>query len=224
LVAVVAVGLTAAGCGSEKAAQPSGSDRAESTQAALTPADTRSGLTETQFEELEQMLVAMLPLDDLDEDVGTEKADRVLEDITAACSGVDRKDPLLEAMVDGCEEAVERLAATDTDCDSADECGEAMLDLADMLEDIARTVRENRPTIARAVSDRRCREVMSDSEELAVFEQAVPLYRRMAAAISSGDQAAYRATMRDLEPIEARSDALPSGRDRLRQFRRVCRP
>lgn len=219
-VLLAAMAALAMGCGSSDGSDGEGN----STVATVSTYETASGLSQPQYEALEELLVAILPLDKIDVTKDLEKAQRVLDEAAAACSDVDRGDPLLAAMVDGCERTLATLAALDPDCSSASQCGQAMGSLAEAVDDLARTARANQPTIARAVSRPACREALLSSEVLEVAEFSVPVYRQAADAIGNADQEAYAALEDDMAAIDTRSEALPSQRQELERFRRNCRP
>ncbi len=214
---VVAATTLAIGCGSD------GSEEA-STPEKIEPAATRSGLSQQQFDELEQLLVSMLPLDDIDVTKDPAKAQSVLDDAAKACTQVDSDDALLAAMVDGCERTLATLASTSPDCSTADECGQALSDLADTVDELISTVRENQPTIAAAVTDDGCEEVLLSSEQVDAFEPAAPVYRRAGAAISAEDPAAFAGIEQDMAKVQGSLNELPTNREQLAQFRRSCRP
>jgi hypothetical protein len=217
ILVVVAAMTLAIGCGSDDSEEAS-------TAAKVEPAATQSGLSQQQFDELEQLLVSMLPLDEIDVTKNPAKARSVLDDAAEACAQVAGDDALLAAMVDGCERTMATLASTSPDCTSAKECGQALSDLADTVDELISTVRDNEPTIAAAVTDDDCEEVLLSAEQVDAFEPAVPVYRRAAAAISSEDPAAYAGIEQDMTELQASLDDVPTNREQLEQFRRSCRP
>lgn len=166
----------------------------------------------------------MLPLDEIDASKSPEKAQRVLDDAAAVCSSVNRKDPLLAAMVDGCERTLATVAAVDPNCASADQCQQAMRSLGESMDELVRTVRKNQPTIERAVSNAACRETMLAGEAIEVAELSASVYRQAADAIGAADQDALTDLEDDMAAIDARNEALPSQRQQLERFRRDCRP
>lgn len=220
LAVVLAAVALASGCGSSgDAGEASGAERA--TDAAR---EAGSGLSQHQYDELEEMLVAMLPLDEVAGTTDPKAIRARLAEAAAACGEVDRRDPLLAAMVDGCERTFAAFGSSAMDCSTAAVCGRAMASVADAMDELATTVRENQPTIARAVPAGPCLDVLLSAEEVETAEAAVPVFRRAAKAIASGDPAAIAAVEDDMADVEARESELPSVREELRGFRRHCRP
>jgi hypothetical protein len=217
---VAGLAALAIGCGSSDEADREG----DSTVAAVSAHDTASGLSRRQYDALEELMVAMVPLDETDGPQDQGKTQRALDDVAAACSEVDRGDPLLAAMVDGCERILGSLAAADPDCSSASRCAAVFRSLADAMGDLARTARKNQPTIDRGVSDAHCRQAMLSTEATEVAELAASVYRRAGDAVENADQDAYADLEDDMAALEERSDALPSQRQQLERFRRYCLP
>ena len=217
---LAALAALAVGCGSSDDSAGEGG----STAATVSAQDTRSGLSQPQYDALEELLLAMLPLDEIEAATNLEKAQRVLDDAVAVCSDVDRSDPLLAAMVDGCEGTLATVAAVDPDCTSASQCEQVMRSLGETMGDLARTIRANQPTIERAVSSPACRETMRAAEGLEVAELSASVYQQAADAIGNADQQAFADLEDDMAAIDARNEALPSQRQQLERFRRDCRP
>lgn len=212
-VAVTTCAL-AIGCGSDGTDEPSpGSPSPNST------------LTAKQYAELERMYLAMLPLDSLADNSDARSLRHLTRGTARACRQVDRTDPLLAAMVEGCERIVGRLAAFDTpDCATKQECDALLEKFSAALRDLLDTLRETEPIVEREVGDQACRDALLVPEQMPSLERAVDAFDRFADAVTSGDAEAVETTGADVDEALAALDKAPSTKEQLQTFRRDCKP
>jgi hypothetical protein len=190
------------------------------------PGDQSSGtsLTAHQYAELERLYRAQVPLDRL---VGSSDPDdmrRLLTGTKRSCQQVDKSDPLLAAVVHGCEELATNMAALgNLDCATPKECNELMASLTTTMQSMLDALRRSQPIIERDVSDEACRDALVIPEEREVLEEVVDALQRFDDAMRSDDIDELEAAGADVDETLKGFDDTPSAKEQLRDFRAACR-
>lgn len=209
---VVSACAFAIGCGSDGADEPS----------SASPGGT---LTARQYAELERMYSAMVPLDKLADNDDARSLRKVTAGTARACRQVDQTDPLLAAMVDGCERTMANMAAFgDFDCSTEQKCNELMASFVATMRDLLDTLHESKPIVEREVGDPACRDALLTPEQTEALKETVDAFDSFAAAARSGNASELESTGAEVEKALAAMDEVPSARAQFQEFRRACRP
>lgn len=188
--------------------------------------DESSGtLTAKQFDELERLYLAMIPLEDLADNADAQSLRRVTRGTARACRRVDRSDPLLAAMVENCQRMTASLAAlqgsgctTERDCNAQVEASTAA------AVELLAALNGMKPVVEREISDQACRDALSMPDRTARLERAVDAIDRLQKAARSGDPDALQAAIAEAEAAQAELQQARTIKQELRAFRAACRP
>lgn len=199
----------AVGCGSDDSASQS----------------SNTTLTARQYAELERLYRAQVPLDRM---VGSDDPDttrRLLAGTARSCRQVDKSDPLLAAVVSGCEQLAKNMAALgDFDCATEKACNKLMASFTTTMRQLLETLQRSEPIIDQGISDDACRDALLIPEEIEVLEESVDALQRFNDAAQAGEVDTLEAAGEDVDKALAGFDEIPSAKDQLRDFRAACRP
>jgi hypothetical protein len=199
----------AVGCGSDDSASQS----------------SNSTLTPKQYTELERMYLVMAPADGLADNDDARSLRRAVRIAVRGCRQIDRSDPLLAAMVDGCEQLLGRFAAiADLDCTTARECTEMVEEISTTMRDLIETLHEMEPVVEREVGDPECRDALLTPDQTELLEKLADAFDRFSKAVTSGDADAVTTTGAEIDKVAAAMDDSPSIKQQLKTFRRDCKP
>ena len=187
--------------------------------------DARPPLSRAQYAQIYRLYRAQLPLDRANDAEDPTEIRRAARKAARSCRAIDHRDPLLAALVDGCERSMSTLAElANLDCQTERECTKLMNDTADVMDDLATTVRSNEPVFEREVPDEACRKALTAPESVDAGAEYADAIRAANAAIESGDPDKIKTTTAELENASAALDATPSARETLEDFRAACGP
>ena len=192
-------------------------------------AGTSSGLGPERFEALEDVYVAALPIDELedDEDVDPRAFAAAARAAIAACEALAEDDPLLAAIRRQCpvvNEFTEQLLRIDRcEAETGDACLAPIEDARASVRRFERLGRRADRVIARSQLTPACRRALT-TPELAydvydAFERALALLER---GLRRGALDDVEEAERILTATDAKAQQLPDARASLERFRRGC--
>ncbi len=171
------------------------------------------------------MYLEMVPVDGLADNDDARSLRRAVRTAVRGCRQIDRSDPLLAAMVDGCEQLLGRVAAlADLDCTTARECTELMEKVSTTMRDLIETLHKMEPVVEREVGDPACRDALLTPDQTELLEELADAFDRFSKAVESGDAAAVTTIGAEIDEAAAAMENSPSIKQQLKTFRRDCKP
>lgn len=215
MTVVLCLALAACGGGDGEAGD------AARARSATAPAATASGLGAERFAALDAVHVALVALDELEDDAAASDFKRASEPLVQACNALEAEDPLLGPLRRLCPvltRFTEQLQGFGTCAtEAADACEALIGDVRVTLGDFTRLSRRGDAAIKRAELTPACEHALLTP---ALAYEFIAGYRR---AFELLDRGSSEQADRALAAAAAKAERLPEGDASLRRFRRGCR-